>query len=68
MVHRRIIRSMSGSLNAHPAPNHNDAQSEIERALRLSASLNNPADHAVVAQYIAELAIGGRRAPREAQQ
>ena len=32
-----------------------DPQSEIARALRLSASLNDPADHAVVAEYIAEL-------------
>jgi len=40
--------------------------SELARALRLSASLNNPEDHAIVADYIAELE--GRNARRLSQQ
>lgn len=42
-------------------------RAEIQRALMLSASLNNPADHEIVAEYIAELegAPTGLRGPSE---
>lgn len=55
MVRRGILRRMTGPQDADSRIEITDAQSEIARALRLSASLNNPDDHAVVAQYIAEL-------------
>jgi len=68
MVQCGILRHMTGLENADSRIEIADAQSEIARALRLSASLNNPDDHAVVAQYIAELsrAPGARTADTRA--
>lgn len=47
---------MTGPLHTQPASDDAHIESELALALRLSASLNNPADHAIVASYIAELA------------
>jgi len=58
---------MSGTSNS-PLPLVADAQTEIARALRLSANLNNPDDHAVVAQYIAELEVAALRRVRDSRQ
>lgn len=57
---------MTGMLHNQNAAPEAHIDSELARALRLSASLNNPEDHAIVADYIAELE--GRNARRLSQQ
>lgn len=51
--------------HTHTTPDDGHIESELARALRLSASLNNPTDHAIVASYIAELEGRAMRTPNE---